>query len=257
MKASAYRTENPDVVLGANTRRDLLHLNEVARQRILDRHMDNGVNFVCTDGIIIGNDVEIGADTTILPGTILKGKTKIGAKCTIGPNCLIENCTIGERVILNYVQAYESEIEDAVKAGPFVHIRPNTHLKNGVKIGDFVEVKNSTVGEQTAIAHLTYVGDSDVGKKVNFGCGTVTVNYDGMKKQRCVIGDNCFIGCNTNLVAPVKLGKGAYTAAGTTVTKDVPDYALAVERADLKVKEGYSLRKLRDKLFPPEDGGKR
>ena len=158
---------------------------------------------------------------------------------------------------LNYVQAYESEIEDAVKAGPFVHIRPNTHLKNGVKIGDFVEVKNSTVGEQTAIAHLTYVGDSDVGKKVNFGCGTVTVNYDGMKKQRCVIGDNCFIGCNTNLVAPVKLGKGAYTAAGTTVTKDVPDYALAVERADLKVKEGYSLRKLRDKLFPPEDGGKR
>lgn len=257
MKASAYRTENPDVVLGANTRRDLLHLNEVARQRILDRHMDNGVNFVCTDGIIIGNDVEIGADTTILPGTILKGKTKIGAKCTIGPNCLIENCTIGERVTLNYVQAYESEIEDAVKAGPFVHIRPNTHLKNGVKIGDFVEVKNSTVGEQTAIAHLTYVGDSDVGKKVNFGCGTVTVNYDGMKKQRCVIGDNCFIGCNTNLVAPVKLGKGAYTAAGTTVTKDVPDYALAVERADLKVKEGYSLRKLRDKLFPPEDGGKR
>ena len=110
---------------------------------------------------------------------------------------------------LNYVQAFESEIEDAVKAGPFVHIRPNSHLKNGVKIGDFVEVKNSTVGEQTAIAHLTYVGDSDVGKKVNFGCGTVTVNYDGLKKQRCVIGDNCFIGCNTNLIAPVELGKGA------------------------------------------------
>ena len=255
-KASAYRSENPDVILGANTRKDLLHLNKVAQERVLDKHMENGVNFVSTDGIIIGNDVEIGAETTILPGTILRGKTKIGAKCTIGPNCLIEDCRIGDHVTLNYVQAFESEIEDAVKAGPFVHIRPNSHLKNGVKIGDFVEVKNSTVGEQTAIAHLTYVGDSDVGKKVNFGCGTVTVNYDGLKKQRCVIGDNCFIGCNTNLIAPVELGKGAYTAAGSTVTKDVPDYALAVERADLKVKEGYSLKKLKSKLFP-EDGAKK
>ena len=158
--------------------------------------------------------MEIGADTTILPGTILKGKTKIGAKCTIGPNCLIENCTIGERVILNYVQAYESEIEDAVKAGPFVHIRPNTHLKNGVKIGDFVEVKNSTVGEQTAIAHLTYVGDSDVGKKVNFGCGTVTVNYDGMKKQRCVIGDNCFIGLQHQSGGTGQAGQGRLHRCG-------------------------------------------
>ena len=121
--------------------------------------------------------------------------------------------------------------KNAVKAGPFVHIRPNSHLKNGVKIGDFVEVKNSTVGEQTAIAHLTYVGDSDVGKKVNFGCGTVTVNYDGLKKQRCVIGDNCFIGCNTNLVAPVTVGNHAFTAAGSTIGKDVPDGALGIERA--------------------------
>lgn len=252
-RAGAYCTENADVVLGANTRQDLLHLNETARQRVLDLHMDNGVNFVCTDGILIGNDVEIGAETTILPGTILKGKTKIGVKCTIGPNCLIENCTIGDQVTLNAVQAYDSVIEDAVKAGPFVHIRPNSHLKNGVKIGDFVEIKNSTVGEQTAVAHLTYVGDSDVGKKVNFGCGTVTVNYDGMTKNRCEIGDNCFIGCNTNLIAPVKLGKGAYTAAGTTVTQDVPEYALAVERADLKLKEGYSKKKLRSKLFPSDD----
>ena len=252
-KADAFQSENPDVILGANTRKDLLHLNDIARQRVLDRHMENGVNFVCTDGIIIGNDVEIGAETTILPGTILRGKTKIGSRCTIGPNCLIENCTIGDHVTLNAVQAYESEIEDAVKAGPYVHNRPNSHQKNGVKIGDFVEIKNSTVGEQTAVAHLTYVGDSDVGKKVNFGCGTVTVNYDGMKKQRCVIGDNCFIGCNTNLIAPVKLGKGAYTAAGSTVTKDVPDYALAVERADLQMKEGYSLKKLKSKLFPDSD----
>ncbi|MCD7958035.1 MAG: bifunctional UDP-N-acetylglucosamine diphosphorylase/glucosamine-1-phosphate N-acetyltransferase GlmU [Ruminococcus sp.] len=251
--AGAYRAENPDVVLGANTRKDLLHLNEVARQRVLEWHMDNGISFVCTDGVIIGNKVEIGAETTILPGTILRGKTKIGNHCTIGPNCILENCTIGDHVTLNSVQAYDAVVEDAVKAGPFVHLRPGTHLKNGVKIGDFVEVKNSTVGEQTAIAHLTYVGDSDVGKKVNFGCGTVTVNYDGMVKNRCEIGDGCFIGCNTNLIAPVKLGKGAYTAAGSTVTKDVPEYALAVERADLKLKEDYSKKKLRNRLFPGDD----
>ncbi len=252
MKAQSYQTLNANIVLGANTRKELLSLNDIARWRVLDKHMDNGVNFTCTDGIIISVDVEIGPETTILPGTILKGKTKIGSKCTIGPNCLLENTIVGDEVTLNYVQAYDSVIDDAVKVGPFVHLRPNTHLKNGVKIGDFVEVKNSTIGEQTAIAHLTYVGDSDVGKKVNFGCGTVTVNYDGMVKNRCEIGDNCFIGCNTNLIAPVKLGKGAYTAAGSTVTRDVPEYALAVERADLKLKEGYSKKKLRSKLFPPE-----
>jgi len=156
--AGAYRAENPDVVLGANTRKDLLHLNEVARRRVLEWHMDNGVSFVCTDGVIIGNKVEIGAETTILPGTILRGKTKIGNHCTIGPNCILENCTIGDHVTLNSIQAYDAVVEDAVKAGPFVHLRPGTHLKNGVKIGDFVEVKNSTVGEQTAIAHLTSVG---------------------------------------------------------------------------------------------------
>ena len=249
-RAGVYLTENKDVILGANTRKDLLMLRENARQKVLEKHMENGVDFVCTDGVVIGTDVEIEPATVIQPGTILKGKTKIGSHSKIGPNCLIDNTVIGQHCKLNAVQAYDSVIEDNVKIGPFVHIRPGSHIKSGVKIGDFVEVKNSTVGEQTAIAHLTYVGDSDVGKKVNFGCGTVTVNYDGLSKQRCEIGDNCFIGCNTNLIAPVKLGKGVYTAAGSTVTKDVPDYALAVERAPLKVKEGYSLRKLKSKLFP-------
>jgi len=236
------------VVLGANDRKGLLMLNTVARLAQIEKHLENGVAFTCTDGITITRDVEIGAGTEILPGTIIRGKTKIGANCIIGPNCLIENCEIKDGVRLNYVQAYQSVIEAGVKIGPFVHIRPNSHIMSGVKIGDFVEIKNSTIGENTAVAHLTYVGDSDVGKKVNFGCGTVTVNYDGIVKSRCEIGDNCFIGCNTNLIAPVKLGKAVYTAAGTTVTRDVPDYSLAIDRGVMQVKEGYTLRKLKGKL---------
>lgn len=246
--AGAYKSENPDIIKGANDRKDLLELNTYARMAVINKHLENGVEFTCLDGITIERSVEIGSGTEILSGTILRKGTVIGKNCVIGPNCVIENCKLGDEVKLNYVQAFESTIDDGVKIGPWVHIRPNSHIKSGVKIGDFVEIKNSTIGEKTAVAHLTYVGDSDVGKKVNFGCGTVTVNYDGIVKSRCVIGDNCFIGCNTNLIAPVKLGKAVYTAAGTTVTRDVPDYALAIDRGIMKVNEGYTLRKLKSKL---------
>lgn len=246
LRADAFTSENSDVVLAANDRKELKMLNDIARMNIIEKHMENGVEFICTDGIIIEADVVIGAGTEILPGTIIKGNTTIGENCVIGPNCLIEDCNIKNNVKLNYVQAYESEIHDNVKIGPFVHIRPNSVIKAGVKIGDFVEIKNSTIGERTAVAHLTYVGDSDVGSHVNFGCGCVTVNYDGEKKSRCTIGDNAFIGCNTNLIAPVTVGNGAYTAAGTTVTKDVPDNALAIDRGEYRIKEGYALKKLKN-----------
>ncbi len=246
-RADAYISDNPDVIKGANDRKGLLELNTIARMNVIEKHLENGVEFTCTDGIEIGTEVEIGTGTQILSGTKLYGNTKIGSDCIIGPNCIIENCTVGDNTKLNYVQAYQSQIDDNVKIGPFVQVRPDCHIKSGVKIGDFVEVKNSTIGENTAVAHLTYVGDSDVGKNVNFGCGTVTVNYDGIHKNRCSIGDNCFIGCNTNLIAPVTLGKGAYTAAGTTITNDVPSYALAIERGKTVIKDDYSLRKLKDK----------
>lgn len=246
-RANAYLSENPNVVLGANDRKGLLALNEVARMDVIEKHLENGVEFICTDGVIIGRDVKIGVGTEIKQGCTLSGNTIIGEDCVIGPNCLLNDTIVGNNTILNSVQSNQAFVGNSVKIGPYVQLRPNSTIHDNVKIGDFVEIKNSTIGEGTAVAHLTYIGDSDVGKHVNFGCGCVTVNYDGKVKNRCVIGDNCFIGCNTNLIAPVKLGKGVYTGAGSTVTKDVPDFALAIERAPFKIKDGYSLKKLGDK----------
>ncbi len=246
-RADAFKSENPSVVLGANDRKGLLALNTAAREDIISGHLENGVEFTCTDGVTIGRDVIIGAGTQILSGTILRGKTVIGSDCVIGPDCIIENSTVGDETKLNYVQCYDSQIDNNVKIGPFVQVRPGSHIKSGVKIGDFVEIKNSVIGEETAVAHLTYVGDSDVGGCVNFGCGVVTVNYDGEKKSRCTIKDNAFIGCNTNLIAPVTIGRGAYTAAGSTISHDVPDDALAIERGPVAIKDGYAADKLKNR----------
>ena len=246
-RAGAYKSANPDIIKGANDRKELLEFNNYARMQVIEKHMLGGVEFPCLDGVIIERGVEIGLGTEILPGTILRGSTKIGHSCKIGPNTIIENSTIGDGTTINTAQIYDSEIGPEVNVGPFVHIRPDCRVEKGTKVGDFVELKNSTIGEKTAIAHLAYIGDSDIGRKVNVGCGTVTVNYDGITKNRCVIGDNSFIGCNTNLIAPVSLGKAVYTAAGTTVTRDVPDYALAIERGVMKINEGYTIRKLKTK----------
>lgn len=246
--AGAYKSENPDIIKGANDRKDLLNLNTYARMMVIEKHLINGVEFTCTDGVVIERNVEIGTGTEIMAGTVLRRGTKIGNNCKIGPNVIAENCKTGDDVTINTAQIYDSEIESGVEIGPFVHIRPDSIIKKGAKIGDFVEIKNSVIGEKTAVAHLVYIGDSDIGRKVNIGAGTVTVNYDGIEKSRCVIGDKCFIGCNTNLIAPLKLGKAVYTAAGTTVTKDIPDYALVIDRGVMKVKEGYTIRKFKSKL---------
>ncbi len=245
--AGAYKSENPDIIKGANDRKDLLNLNTYARMMVIEKHLENGIEFTCTDGVIIERGVEIGTGTEILPSTIIRGNTKIGKNCIIGANSVVENCTIGDNVKIDSSQVYDSVVEDNVTIEHYVHIRPNSHIQKGAYISDFVEIKNSVIGEQTAVSHLVYIGDSDIGRKVNIGAGTVTVNYDGIAKSRCTIGDKCFIGCNTNLIAPVKLGKAVYTAAGTTVTKDIPDYALAIDRGIMKVKEGYTIRKLKSK----------
>ena len=242
--AGAYKSSNPEIIRGANNRKDLLELNDYARNMVIEKHLENGIEFVCTDGVIIERNVEIGIGTQILPSTILRRGTKIGNNCIIGPNTTIENCTVGDNVIVNTSQAYDSVIENNAEIGPYVHIRPQSRICEGAKISDFVEIKNSTIGKKTAVAHLVYIGDSDIGKKANIGAGTVTVNFDGISKSRCTVGDYAFVGSNTNLIAPVSLGKAVYTAAGTTITRNVPDYALAIDRSELKIKEGYTRKKL-------------
>ena len=242
-RVGAYTAKNADAVLGANTRVQLAELNERLRHKILNRLMLAGVSIPCADGVIIDDDAEIGADTVILPGTIIKAGCVIGTNCTIGPNTVLYKTTVGDGSTLNQVQAEEATVGENANLGPFVHLRPNTVIGNAVHCGNFVEVKNSTVGDHTSVSHLTYVGDSDVGKGVNFGCGVVTVNFNGKTKNRCVIGDDAFIGCNTNLIAPVKVGDRAYTAAGSTVTEDVPDDALAIARSRQTTKAGWVIKR--------------
>ena len=237
--AGAYIAQNSDVILGANDRKQLNDLNTIMRRNINDALMLNGVDMPCTDGIMIGRDVTIGNGTRILPNTIIIGKTVIGENCTIGPNSYLDNAEVGNDVILDNCKILDSTIEDGVDCGPFVKVRTNSVLKKGVHIGNFVEVKNSIIGEGSKSAHLTYIGDSDVGADVNFGCGTVTCNYDGKKKWRCKIGDGAFIGCNTNLIAPVEVGDKAYIAAGSTINENIPDGALSVARARQVNKEGW------------------
>ena len=214
-------------------------INNSERTQIINELIDNGVKIPCPDGVIIEKSVKIGKDTVIMPNTVLMGDVKIGTDCVIGPNSYIVDTQIGNNTKLNNTQSFSSKIGSGVTAGPFVHIRPNCNIADNVHIGNFVEVKNSTVDAGSKLPHLLYVGDSDVGKDVNFGCGCVTVNYDGRNKSRTTVKDGAFIGCNTNLVAPVTVGENAFTAAGSTITEDVPDNSLAVARNRQVIKKDW------------------
>ncbi|MCI8538359.1 MAG: hypothetical protein HFF18_06795 [Oscillospiraceae bacterium] len=230
------------LAVALQTAEDVETAQYLGRYDVVFRHTARGVRFLDLDTAYIDPTVEIGAGTLILPGTILRGRTVIGENCEIGPNTMIRDCEIGHDTVVNASQLNESTVGSHTNVGPFAYLRPNSHVGDAVKVGDFVEVKNSSIGDGTKISHLTYVGDSDVGEQVNFGCGTVTVNYDGNQKYRTTIGDRCFLGCNTNLVAPVTVEDGAFTAAGTTVTGRVPAGALAIGRARQENKEGWALR---------------
>lgn len=205
----------------------------------VERLTKSGVLFINPESCYVEESVKIGKGTVIEQNVMLQGATVIGENCVIGMGSKLVDTEVGDGSELLSVVAISAKLGKRVLAGPFSYIRPETVISDDVKVGDFVEVKNAVVGEGTKIAHLTYVGDSDVGKNVNFGCGTVTVNYDGKKKFRCKIGDDCFIGCNTNLIAPVEVKAGAYTAAGSTITEEVPENTLAIARARQVNKKGW------------------
>ncbi|MEI6602804.1 MAG: bifunctional UDP-N-acetylglucosamine diphosphorylase/glucosamine-1-phosphate N-acetyltransferase GlmU [Clostridia bacterium] len=229
-RCGAYVVEEFDETMGVNDRSQLAVAEAIIRRRCAEKHMTNGVSIIDPLNTYIAEDAVIGMDTVIYPGTIIDAGVTIGEDCVIGPQARLTKAKIGDGVTINQSTVIESEIGDETKIGPFAYIRPNCKIGKGVKIGDFVEVKNATIGDKCAISHLTYVGDSDVGRNVNIGCGVVFVNYDGQQKHRSTIADNCFIGCNTNLVSPIQMGEGAYTAAGSTITEDVPAFALAIAR---------------------------
>ena len=217
--------------LGINSRLQLAEAEKILRQRKLVELMDSGVTVMDPASTFVDASVSVGEDTVLYPFTWLEGETTIGRDCRIGPNSRISDSQLGDAVTLHFSYAHECKIAGGVSVGPYVHLRPDTELAAGVKVGNFVEIKNSRVGVGSKLPHLSYIGDADIGSGVNIGCGTITVNYDGKKKHRTVVGDTAFVGCNSNLVAPVSVGSGAYIAAGSTITKDVPDGALGVGRA--------------------------
>ena len=227
---------------GVNSRVQLAEAEAVMRKRINLKHLENGVTMIDPENTYIESDVVIGMDTVLLPGCVLEGNTVIGENCTVGPNSRLTNMKLGNGVKFQYSTGLDSSVDDGTTVGPYAYIRPDCSIGKNVRIGDFVEVKNSNVGDGTKVSHLTYIGDTDAGERINFGCGTVTVNYDGKKKFRTVIGDDVFIGCNTNLVAPVKVGDGSYIAAGSTITDDVPENCLAIARERQTNKSGWVKR---------------
>lgn len=219
---------------------DLPDWQPVLKRMPLDDLTAAGVEIWDYDNCFVDPFVTVGAGTALLPGTILQGATRVGKNCKIGPNTLLEDAVLSDGVTVNASQVYRSSIGSGTKVGPFAYIRPDCRIGENIRIGDFVEVKNSVIGNGTKVSHLTYIGDSDVGERINFGCGTVTVNYDRAEKFRTVIEDDAFIGCNANLIAPVTVGRGAYIAAGSTITDPVPDRALAIARSRQSNKKDWA-----------------
>jgi bifunctional UDP-N-acetylglucosamine pyrophosphorylase / glucosamine-1-phosphate N-acetyltransferase len=232
---------------GVNDRIELAAAEAVARRRLLERLMLGGVTVTDPATTYVDADVEVGQDSVLAPMTFLEAGTRVGARCRLGPNVRLVGCTVGDDATVTQAVAVQAAIGPRATVGPFASLRPGSDLREAAKAGTFVEVKNSTVGPGSKVPHLSYVGDADVGAGVNVGAGTVFVNYDGVHKHRTVVGDGAFIGSDTMLVAPVTVGSGAQTAAGSTITKDVPPDALAIERSDQRTIEGWAARRRRRK----------
>ncbi len=243
-KLSVFTATDYKEVIGVNTREELSNAEKALRLKINRRHMENGITIQDPETVYISDSVSIGKDTTIYSNTHIYGETSIGSGCEIGPSVYIEDSGIGNNVEIRFSSYLNGcEVEDGVIMGPFCHLRPEAKIKKGAKIGNFVEIKKSEVGIGSKVPHLSYVGDANVGNGVNIGAGTITCNYDGVNKNRTVIEDGAFIGSATMLVAPVKVGKGAVTAAGSAISKDVSADALAIERSEQREVSGWAKRK--------------
>ena len=238
-KIGGYAISDNDEIRGINDRVQLNEAEKIMQKRINEYQMRNGVTMRNPESVYIEDGVEIGDDTEICQNVTIKSGTKIGSDCVIGSGSMLDRAVIHDGVDVLSSVILESEVDEGTHVGPFAYIRPNCHVGKEVKVGDFVELKNSNIDDGTKISHLTYIGDSDVGKRVNFGCGTVTCNYDGKKKYRTTIGDDCFVGCNTNFVSPINVGDGVYIAAGSTITEDIPENSLSIARARQVNKEGW------------------
>ena len=239
-KATAYMTSDHAESIGVNDRVALSEAESYMRARIARKHMLGGVTLIDPASTYIGADVEIGADTVIYPGTVLSGSTKIGEDCVMGPNTQIEDSIIGSGVTVKQSVLTKAEVGNNSSVGPFAYLRPDSILGQDVKIGDFVEIKNASLGDGSKVSHLSYIGDAKVGKNVNVGCGAITVNYDGYNKSITEIGDDAFIGSNVNLIAPITIGKGAYVVAGSTITHPVSENDVAIARQRQENKPGYA-----------------
>ncbi|MBB6218456.1 bifunctional UDP-N-acetylglucosamine pyrophosphorylase/glucosamine-1-phosphate N-acetyltransferase [Anaerosolibacter carboniphilus] len=242
-RVGAYTVSDKTEIAGVNSRVQLAEAEAVMRERVLKELMENGVTMIDPQHVYVDKGVKVGRDTILYPGVILKGKTEIGEGCIIGHNSRIIDSVIRNDVEIQSSTIVESFVDDACQIGPYAYLRPNSRLGQHVKIGDFVEVKNSTIGDYSKASHLAYVGDGEVGKHVNIGCGVVFVNYDGKQKHKSIVEDHAFVGSNVNLVAPVTVRKYGYIATGSTITKEVPEGALSVARAKQENKLGWVARK--------------
>lgn len=242
-KIGGYVIEDNIEISGVNNRYQLHELNEYKKNLINKNHMLNGVTIIDSSNTYIEESVVIEKDTIINPGTYLEGNTSIGEDCIIGPNSRIIDSIIGNETSVENSKVINSKIGSKTTVGPFAYLRPGSELGDSVKIGDFVEVKNSKIGNGSKASHLAYLGDGIVGKNVNVGCGVIFVNYDGKSKNKTIIEDNAFVGSNSNLVAPVTISEGAYVACGSTITENVEEETLAIARARQVNKNGKAKNK--------------
>lgn len=233
---------NYDGMFSVNGPDELADWQPILKRAVLYALADQGVEIWDYDHCYVDPTVEVGEGTVLMPGTILRGSTRIGADCCIGPDCLLENAVIGSGCRVNSSQIYDSAVGKDANIGPYAYIRPDCEIGSRTRVGSFVEMKSSRLGDGTRVSHLSYIGDTDAGRNCSFGAGAVTVNFDRRDKYRTVIDDDAFVGCDTSLIAPVHVGRGAYIAAGSTITDDVPAQALGIARTRQQNKKDWAIK---------------